>query len=257
MTSLPAFKTETCQIKLAFLPGAKILVEKGKHIKEDQVLIEGSTEIKDINLAQALKISPKALISHLLVVLGSTLEEGQIIAQKSSLLNKIGFKSPVSGKLIEITPEGVLRVQSGSPKTVKSFVNGKVEEIEESTLTLEFSAEMVEASDGTGDDGWGIIEILDKNEEVEIEDLPKVTEEKILFIKGKIPSTFAYKASALGAVGIVGGSMTEEIKSSQLSILILGDEEGLISKQNWDTLKKHQGKRALISGSKKTLTIPL
>ena len=249
-------ETKTCQVTFSLPPEAKVLVEKGDPVIVGKLLFQTPERFQEFNLIKVLKVSPAKLGQYLLVGPGFRVKEGQILAQKKSLLGQEFFKSPVDGLVTEILPEGFIKIKVGEKEDFKSPLKGRVKEVGTDGLVLEFEAAVLTASWGQGPGKWGEIEILEREEEIKLTDLSKSALGKILVVVGKASCGFVYKAEALEACGVVCGSLEKEMKTVDLSLLVLGKED-LTAKLIWDTLKKHAGERAFISGEKKTLEVPL
>lgn len=253
----PVLEIKTCEITFSFPSTAKILVRKGEWIDKEGTLAQNEAIFEEFNLTKILKTSPKNISRYLLIVPGAKVKEGEILAQKKTLLGKIIFKSPVVGMVEEVLPEGFLKIRTGEAKEIRSPIKALVKEIKETgEVTLEFKAAVFVGEYGIGGENWGKIEILAKDE-VGLSDLPAVAEEKIFLTRGKVNSGFLHKAEALGAAGVLGGFFTEEVRVSEMVVVMAHAKEGLISETVWGTLEKYDQKTAFISAKEKCLKVPL
>lgn len=249
---------QSCQFTLNLPLGAKVLVKKGDEVDLGEFLAEVEKEEKKFDLAKVLKVVPPKVGSCLKVLPETKIHQGQIVAQKKSFLGNSVFRSPVSGTLVSINDQGILTIKIGEGKKIKAPLSGKVKEVSSGIIILEYEAVVLTGAEGMGATNWGQIEVLGGREgEFVLEQIPEELTDKILILAGKIPTILSYKLEALGAVGLVGGSLKGEIKPQELAVLVAGDKDGLLSEEIWDNLKKHQSRRGLISGSEKTLKIPL
>lgn len=259
--SLPTLKIEEIQIEIALPPWAKPKVEKGEDVEEGQLLAAGveEKEIKEIDLAKIFQVSPKKVGKFLKCSLGSKVVEGQVLAEKSGILG-LGarvFKSPVSGVLEALTEYGVLKIKTESKKKeILSPIKGKVSNIFPQKIEIEFSGFCFTGSAGLGEENWGPLQILRK-EEVDLRDLTSELFGSIIVVSGKITSGFCHKADALGILGLVAGDKSEEVESEDLIILLAGEKNGFIPKDILGKLERYQGKKVFISGKKKSLIIPI
>lgn len=256
--TVPVLEIKTCQITIPISAGTKVLVEKDDLVSEGKLLACSEENFQEVNLTKILKVSPQDVSKFLLVAPGAKIKEGDVLAQKKSLLANIIFQSTVSGIFAELLPEGFLRIRVSEQKEIKSPVRGKVVEIKEGkSVTLEFDATIISAEAGEGGENWGEIEILGKQEEIKLEDLPSSPKGKILVIRGEVPSGFIHKAEALEALGIVAAAPSGRVKTTDLALLIIADKDGQMPIEVWETIKKSVGRLALVSGREKTLKIPL
>lgn len=254
----PVLEIQSCQFTLNLPLGAKVLVKKGDEVDLGELLAEVEEEEKKFDLAKVLKVIPHKVGSCLKVLPGTKIKEGQIIAQRKSLLSNSVFKSPASGILVSINDQGVLTIKIGEEKKIKAPLSGKVKEVSSGVVILEYEAVVLTGIEGMGATNWGEIEVLGgRGGEFVLERLPEELTDKILILAGKISTILSYKLEALGAAGLVGGSLNGEVKPQELAVLVAGDKDGLLSEEIWDNLKKYQRRRSLISGSEKTLKIPL
>jgi len=258
MTS-SASKIQACQIKIPLLPGVKILVEKGDEVDREKVLAANPEEIKEFNLVKILRISPQELEGCFLVSPGAEVKEDQVVFQKKSFLSKCQFKSPVNGKVIGLTPEGILQIEVKKRREITSPVKGEIKEIKEGDfLICEFKAAVLTASEGVGPVNWGELQILgEREQEAGLDDLPEEVKEKILIFGGKVSPGLIHKAEALDVAGIFAGSLRTPVRVQELVVLTAGGEDGFIPEALWVDLLNYQGKKALISGEEKKLEIPL
>lgn len=253
----PVWEIKTCQIEIPLPPNAKVLVKKGEVVEEGEFLL-GEEELKEFDLRKILKVSGQNLPSCLLVSCGEKVETGKIIAQKKTFFTQEIFKSPISGRVEAFSEEGILKMRVEGKSQIKAPLKGKVKDLTFALLTLEFAAAVFTSQAGKGESNWGDIMFLgERAEEIGLNDLPASSAGKIFILGKKIPLVLVYKAEALGAAGILGGSLIAEASPQDLALLVMGDEDGLISQEIWANLKKYEGKKALISGREKTLKIPL
>lgn len=251
----PVLVVKTCEVILPLPSQARILVDKGEMVAPGKILAETEEKFAELSLPKLLKTSPIKIKEFLLVSPGAKIKEGQILASRKTLLGKTEIKSPVNGVATEILPEGVLKIKVADKEEVKSPIKGKIKESTETSLTLEFEATVLTTETGQGPQNWGHIEIIEKKE-INLADLPKEASGKIFILPEAAPTGFIHKAEALGAVGVVAGKTEEGFKTVDLALLVAG-KEGLIPREIWVTLKKQQGRSALISGEARILSIPL
>ncbi|MDP3955349.1 MAG: hypothetical protein Q8Q15_03240 [bacterium] len=248
-------ETKSCEVSIPIPSKAKVLVEKGEKVVRGEALAKCEETFQEFNLTKILKISPQNVVGCLLVTPGTPVKQGQILAQKKSFLDKRVFKSPVSGLVVELAPEGFLKIRVAEMEQTTSPVKAEVREVKDNDIILEFTANILTGAFGSGKRNWGQIEILKSKDEAGLEDLPNEVKDKIFITRGKISAGFVHKAEALDAAGVVGGNIDGQIKTADLALITLGED--LISDDIWDTLKKSDKQTAVISGDEKVLNIPI
>ncbi|MDP3888908.1 MAG: hypothetical protein Q8Q24_02575 [bacterium] len=253
-----SFEIQTCQITVPLFDHAKVVVKSGDAVEKYAILAKSEESFFELDLAKIFKTKPANAVRYLLVSPGASIKEGQIIAQKKKIVGKFIFKSPKSGTLVEVTPDGLLKIEVTGKKELMSPVKSQVLEVKEGEdVVLEFPALNLIGDEGVGVGDWGVLEILGKQDEVGMDDLMDEPKNKIIVIKGKVLSGFVYKAEALGAIGIMCGNFDEMIKTEDLALISIGEKEGIIPVDIWNRLQKYKGKSAWILGREKTLRIPL
>ena len=94
-------------------------------------------------------------------------------------------------------------------------------------------------------------------QEVNLFDLDKEIEGKIIVISGPLDQGVWYKAISLGVVGLVIANppekeLTSEIEKEGLGILVLGDEK---MKEVWEALNKNKDKEVRLNPKEKKILI--
>lgn len=257
MTS-ESLEIKTCQITVPLPAETKVLVETGDLVLEGALLAQTQNCFHEFNLTKILKVSPQKVDSFLLVSPGDKVKEGEILARKKSLLSDFIFRSPVQGVFAELLPEGFLKIRVSEKKEIKSPVKAKVVSLKNGeSVTLEFDTMVVSGDWGEGLENWGEVEVLGKQSDVTLADLPEAPKGKILVVRGAVSPGFVHKAEALEVAGIVAADCSTKVETTDLAFLIVADKEGAMPTQVWEALKKHVGKQVLVSGKEKTLKIPL
>lgn len=249
----PDFEITDCSFSIALPKRAEILVREENHIASGELLA-----IKEEERFQEFDLG--TIGRFLIVSPGAKIEKDQIVACKKGLLGKEAiFKSPVSGTLVEVSKQGILKIKTKSEKKeIHSPIKGRVKEIGELFLVLEFKGLKLVGNWGKGPKVLGILKICgEKEKEVKLSELGVEQAGKILVFGGKISHGAIHKAEALGIAGLVGGSISQEAESNDLAIVILGDKDGLIPKETWQEFEKKEGDQALISGEEKYLCFPI
>jgi hypothetical protein len=191
--------------------GFSLKVSAGDKITAGQVIAEGQDKIHEeiIPIAHQLKLVPKKAIGMLKKNLGDSIEVGDILAVKKSMLSSQKVISEFSGTLVKIDEEtGDLTVRTnqsgGNLKTIAAPADGIVESCDEKQIVLKTEKQAIVAIDGIGGDSEGQIEYLADSDENKLG----------LEIKGKILLTkninriYLFKTVGLEAAGII----TEELE---------------------------------------------
>ena len=261
----PSFEKVTASMTLPLPSGVELKVKKGQKLEEGQVIArrKASSQIKSYHLSKLIGASPKRAIKSLVKKLGEEVKEGDLVAQKKSLLGKgERFIAPVSGILDSLTEEGVLRIRREVPeKEVKAPFAGIISEASASSVSLSFAALEIKGSWGGGKKVTGYLTIIE-GEEGDLFALDGTCEKQIIALQGELPKGLWYKAVSLGAVGFVAGgirrkSLKKEIEEEEdsLPVVILGEDDK-IREEIWQELRKAKGKMVLVDGHQKRVLVP-
>lgn len=246
----PDLQVTNCTYSLALPKESEILVKENDEVSQGELLAtKEEEEFQEFDLSGRL----------LTVSLGSKVEKDQILAFRKTFFGKRqDFKSPVSGTLIEVSKQGILKIKTkGGKKEIRSPIKGKVKEIGDSFLVLEFKGLKITGSWGKGPKVLGTLKLCGEREkEVKLQDLGPEQAGKILVFGSKISLGVVHKAEALGIVGLVGGSISQEVEPNELAIVTIGGKDEFIPKEVWQELEKEEGDQALISGGEKYLCFP-
>lgn len=252
-------------VTLPLSPGGKLKVEKNHKVQEGQVIVQrkASSQIKNYHLSRLIGVPPKKAIKFLVKKLGEEVEEGELVAQKKSLLGKEEkFFAPIKGILDSLTEDGVLRIKKEIPEEeIKAPFSGRVTKISPNSVSLSFAAVEIKGGEGRGGKASGYLAIIG-GEEQDLFSLDNSCQKQIIALQGKLPKGFWYKAASLGAAGFVVGGLIEESllkeieeEENSLPVVILG-ENGKINQEIWEELRKNQGKMILLEGKEKRILIP-
>ncbi len=255
----------TASITLPLPSGVRLQVKKGQKIKEGQTLGQrkASFQTKSYHLSKLIDVSPKKTVKYLEKKLGQAVKQGELVAQKKSFLGKADkFIAPVNGILDSLTEEGILRIKKKvSEKEVKAPFSGMVNAVSSDSLSLSFAALEIKGSWGRGNKATGFLMIIEK-EDCDLFSLDGTCQEQIVVLRGELPKGLWFKAVSLGAAGFAVGGLAEnflekeiEEGDNSLPVVILG-EDGKISQEIWEELKKANGRMALVDGQQNRLLIP-
>ncbi|MFZ5366251.1 MAG: hypothetical protein ACOZBZ_03060 [Patescibacteria group bacterium] len=246
----PDFEIANCTFSLSFPLGGEVLVRENDEVSKGELLAT-----KEEEEFQELDLSGRLLAASL----GSKIEKDQTLAFKKTFLGKrVEFKSPVSGILVDVSKQGILKIKTKSEKKeIRSPFKAKVKEAGRDFLVLEFKGLKIEGSWGKGPKVLGTLKLYGEREkEVKLQDLGPEQVGKILVFAGKISLGVCHKAEALGIKGLVGGSISQELGPNELTIVTIGGKDEFIPKEVWLELEEKDGEEAIISGEEKYLCFP-
>lgn len=223
----------------------KLLVKEVDPVSVGTILVEGEEEEKEtVAVTKVFKISPAQISEVMVKKIGEQVEKGEVLAEKKSLFGKSVLKSPISGRVVEISQVlGEVTLAKGErPMTILSPVKGRVKEIRPTEIQLEFTGEVFQGKESGGEQACGVVENVAA--EVGILELPSAVKKKILVAQNFSPAVLA-KAWALEAAGVISLGFPAP---PPLSFLVLVE-------QDLDRLKDFQGKRAVLDPERKRLIV--
>jgi len=189
------------EIKIKIPAEAKVLVKEEEKIEFNQDLFhtKAEKEIK-INVCDQLKISPEKIFNYLKKFIDDAVKEGEIIAEKTTLIGKKKLKSPISGKIKAINHENgeIVIVAPLIEKTIQSYFQGKVKKIDKKEIIVQIFEKKSYPIKKTSGDFGGEVFYFHPNAPVDAE----MVEKKIV-IAESLTSIDQIKIETLGAAGIV------------------------------------------------------
>lgn len=202
-----------------------VKIEENMEVKKGDIIASlGEEEIEtEINLFQILKVKPSDIFKFLKKRPTDSVNLGDVLAEKKSLLTTLTVKSPVSGKIAEIDlKKGSIIIKTGSDSALSKIitpVNGKVRNISKEAIEIEVQGRKIEAKKGRGKEMLGkLLYIQDAKNS--IFDIDSDVEDMIILIKKGSPELIA-KLDTLGAKAIIS---KESGISLNISCLTISDE---------------------------------
>jgi len=251
---------ENCKITFFFPKNARVSVKENEEVRKDTTLVSYDEEtFFECDLAASLEISPKDVKKYLLVSLPSKIEKDQLIASKKTFMGEDKMiNSPVSGEITELTDGGILKIRTkNDKKELKAPFLGKILEIGDIFLTLEFKASVIEGQEGCGKETLGELEIIGEREkEPVIGGLDSLLAGKILLIGGVLNQGLVHKAETLGVKGLVAGKGAISLRSEEMPIISIESDKGLIPLDIWQYLLKNKGMLICLYGKEKLIAFP-
>jgi hypothetical protein len=246
MTLLPILIPEGFELKVAV----------GNKVDSGDVLAEGVEKGHEevIHISHELKLIPQKAIKTLKKHLGDSVAEGEILANKSSLLGGHKIISQFSGIIVNIdTEKGDVYIRllgSQNVKTITAPVGGTVDSINKQQVVLKTDKEAIVAVDGVGGEGEGEIEAITSLDE---RVLDHRVEGKVLLAKD-FDKVALFKAVGLEAAGIVAENLTDidfvdlQGKNVRMPVLTVAEED-------FRKLVKLNSKRVYLSGKNKSIIV--
>ncbi len=190
--------------KITLPKSAKIPFTLPKTIKFGETVYETSkkTTVR-LNIAQELKIKPPDIYKYLKKLIGESVTQGEIIAEKKGLFFKKHLSSPVNGKVTEINhTTGTITIETQDLKDITSFneLKGKIIKKEKNTIIVElkdaisFTIKKTSFNTVAG----GKLVSIEKTEEIDREKV----EDKFVLIK-KITPYLQNKLKALKTKAVI------------------------------------------------------
>lgn len=225
----------------------KVFIKKFETISQGTVLVEGegSGKREILSIARIFKIAPSKIFEVLVKKLGDKIQKGEVLAKKEGIFGKTALKSPVDGRLAEISQVlGEVVLERKEEKVViKSPISGKIKEIKDEEIEVEFEGVVFKGKRSGGERAFGMIENLPPD--VGVLGLSDKIAQKILVCQSFSPAVLA-KSCALEAAGVMGTSFSSE--SLVLPFLV-------IEKKDLENLKNYQGKKAVLEPKEKRLIV--
>lgn len=240
---------------------SEILVSPGSEINEGETLAKTyvSKNTLSFPLASILKVKPDNIFRFLLKKVGEYVKNGDLVAQKKGLfgLFKKKFYSPTDGKIDSVdTTSGDLLIKLAAEEyPFKSDVNGKVVEVSNDVVSVEFKA--IEISAETSYNGKKVGKLSFKAPEGEMEG-------EVLATKDEVGRDFLFKASAMGALAIICPAEMKDVIGTfdfEKKLKVLSKEVSLsmpvfMVGDVWEILEKHEGKKIILDGDSKKIYLP-
>lgn len=225
----------------------KVFVKESEKVSRESVLVEGEKEgeRETVSIAQVFKISPSQIFKVLVKKLGDKVGKGEILAKKEGIFRKKVIKSPIDGRIVEVSQVlGEITIEGRGRKViVKSPVPGKIREIKDKEIKIEFEGEVFKGKRGGGEKSFGVIENLAKD--AGVLNLSSRIARKILVCQ-RFTAPVLAKSWALEATGVVSTGFSS--KDPPLPFLV-------VEKKDIETLKDCQGKRGILDPLNKRLLI--
>ncbi|MFA5136772.1 MAG: hypothetical protein WC489_05255 [Patescibacteria group bacterium] len=189
----------------------KSLVKQGQHVDFDTSLYEEKIQ-KDVKIliSQKIDVSPTKIFHHLKKLVGETVAQGEILAEKKSFMAGASYKSEYTGILKEIDhTDGSVLIEVATEDThvKKAFFKGEVVKIDKEGLHIKVNkAKEYELKDTRGGFFGGKALYLKDG----YENLYEETASGTVIITEKISPYTQVKAEALGVHGFVTLRTVEE-----------------------------------------------
>lgn len=225
---------------------AEISINEGKEIKKkEKVAVFCPFIKKKILLAEKLFCRPQDIIKFTKVSLGDKIEQGDVLAQRSSLFKKVTIKSPFQGQVYAFDQQkGQLIIKIPQKKRdLLSPVAGKVIKVKKEGVVINISqGKTIKMAHGQGDIVIGPLVLHDKKTLA----LNSQSKGKVLLSQQLSPSLLA-KAEVLEVKAIIFPIGNKSYPSPLT--------QGQVDKDNWARLRENIGQNVIIDPHQEKIII--
>ncbi len=111
------------KVEISFPKSAKLAFTPPKKLAFGDVVFKFAKKSRIVlNISHELKIEPEKIYNCLKKLIGETVKKDEVLAEKKGLLSKKVFKSPFSGKVVEINHfTGTLTLETEEPNFFEKF----------------------------------------------------------------------------------------------------------------------------------------
>ncbi|OGG02979.1 hypothetical protein A2W14_04330 [Candidatus Gottesmanbacteria bacterium RBG_16_37_8] len=235
-------------VKIFLNNSGKILVDVGDEIEKGgavSIIGEESNEV-EINLSEILKVKTGDIFKFLKKRPTEKVSEGELLAEKKSLVTLLSVRSPISGNIKEVDlKKGTVTIIKEGKQTIKVTVpvKGRVKSIEKNLLELEIKGERISALKGKGESQVAkLMRIPD--EKSSFFDFGIEVENRLVLIK-KVTAELMAKLDTLDALGVITLGADEE---GNFPCLVISDD-------SYKELAKADGKSVWLRPAEKEVII--
>lgn len=252
-----------------------VLVQVGQRVKAEDIVakteLPGNVEI--VRVAQRMGIHPEELPQLMVLKMGDTLKEGDVLARSGGLfgLFKSEFKSTAAGtieNISNVTGQVVIR-GAPIPVQVHAYVDGIVTQVFAGEgVEVQSVATFIQGIFGIGGETWGTLKMAASSPDAILSDKEMDASMKGCIVVGGSLATLTAirKGVDLGVKAIVTGGIHDkavrEILGYDIGVAVTGSEEiGLtivvtegfgrlrMAQRTFDRLKERDGARASVNGA--------
>ena len=176
----------------------------------------------EINLSNILKVKPLNIYKYLKRRPRDVISEGELLAEKKTLVSHLTVKSPISGKITEVDlKKGTVRIvkNGGQSGKVTIPVAGKVKSIGQDKIEIEVKGIRIKGLTGSGENRLARLKVL-ADEKRSYFDIGSEVEKQLILIK-KAGSEILAKLDTLEALGVIS---TELAENNDFSVLVVSDD---------------------------------
>jgi transcription antitermination factor NusG len=245
------------QTRLLPHPG-EIIAKMGQTVKPFQTIARTllKSDFHILPVAEELGIAAEALPEYLQVVVGQSVDTGELIAEKKRLLGWQRVMSPREGVVVEISNGRVMLQQRTDWYELRALMAGNVVNfIPDQGVVLETSGSLIQGVWANGQEGFGAIRNVAMAPDFSLTaaQIDDDDSENIL-VAGKIDRLDTLtQAEFIGVRGIIAGSMSAELCRASLSLsypIILTEGVGrqVMSLPIFELLQEMEQKAASLFG---------
>ncbi len=201
----------------------EIIAKMGQTVKPFQTIARTllKSDFHILPVAEELGITSEALPEYLQVVIGQTVDAGELIAEKKRLLGWQRVMSPREGVVVEISNGRVMLQQRTDWYELRALMAGNVVNfIPDQGVVLETSGSLIQGVWANGQEGFGAIRNVAMAPDFSLTaaQIDDDDSENIL-VAGKIDRLDTLtQAEFVGVRGIILGSMSAELCQASLSL---------------------------------------
>ena len=192
----------------------RVRVRQGQTVRATDVI---ATSVVDpahtmLDIAAGLGVSRSAAVNHIERYENDKVEEGDIIARKTGLFNRV-VRSPVNGRIVLMTDGYVLIEETRSPFELQAGLPGEVTElVHEFGAVIETTGALVQGAWGNGRIDFGVLNVMAAGEADELNpEQIDVGQRGAVLMAGRCTSMETLQRAAEQRLrGLILGSMPSE-----------------------------------------------
>lgn len=221
---------------------------------------------QEIDLAELTGRKGRKTLDCLVKQIGDSVEKGELLACKKSLMDRKEIFSPLNGVIESVSENGLIKISSSSETRVKSEFAGEIKSVKDDKIEIKTEVIKLSGKWGKGGRSAGKLHIIEADNDKEaFFKLEKNVAGKILFSFIPVNHAFWFKALSLGAAGVISGFFNEEgadwLNSQPpdnfcpIPLLVSADE--VINEDDREMINRYNGHYCLIDANESELIIPI
>ncbi len=228
-------------------PRAKVLVKEKDEVTIETplatLILEG--EVLTIDLSTYLSVSPHKVGKYLKKSIGDSIKEGDVLAEKKSLLSSIVIKSPQSGIITQIdlkTGHIAFQIREGKSQTIYPTMQGRVKTVNPQAIEIECEAKDLDVEKAGGKQVMGLLSYITGKNVTVLSNMGDV--DKVIVLLEEVTLAALSKLDALGARAVISKSPIDE--ETDLPFAQVGAAQ-------FKECVEHAGKEVILDPSRKKI----